>query len=202
MKKNFINDSSEGYPKRIKISVLTTIMLFIILFAFAPSMKSSPYALKSESSPVVLQTVIEPLKNITDVKEIKRQSLPKKIVETNNQNEVTDIDIETNFEDSVLINSEDDRIYTVYETPPTLVSPINVDYPEMARKMGIEGKVFLEVVIEKNGIVSSVKVLKSDNVILNEAAIDAVKKAQFSPAMSRDIPVRCIVTLPIMFRLK
>jgi len=201
MKKNFINDSSEGYPKRIKASLLTTVMLFVILFAFAPSMKSSPYALKSDSKAVVLQPVIEPLKNIADVKEIKRQSLPKKIVETKNQNEVTDIDIETDFEDSVLINDEDDRIYTVYETPPTLLSPIKVDYPEAARRMGIEGKVFLELVIEKNGIVSSVKILKSDNVILNEAAVEAVKKAQFAPAMSRDIPVRCIVTLPIMFRL-
>lgn len=202
MKKNIINDSSLRYQKRLKISLLLSLTLLITLFLFTPGIASNPYAMKGEEKAIVLQALPEPLTAVSDIKDIPKQSLPKKIVETNDENKVTQIEIQTSFEDSVLNSGDDNRIYIVYETEPKLLTEIRINYPEAARMMGIEGRVFLEIVIEKDGRVSLVRVLKSDNPILNDAASDAVKNALFSPAMTRDIPVRCIVTIPVMFRLK
>ncbi|MGE3063776.1 MAG: energy transducer TonB [bacterium] len=202
MKNKIINDSSVHYARRMKVSLLISLIMLICLFSLAPSINTNPYTMKNENKTIILQAVIEPLKNLSDMKEIPKQSLPKRITETENENEVSDMDIRTDFEDSVITNTdEDDRIYTIYETPPKLLTGIEVKYPEAAKKMGIEGKVYLRIVVEKDGKVSSVEVIKSDNIILNDAAVEAVKNAIFSPAMARDLPVRCVVTLPIMFKL-
>jgi TonB family protein len=158
--------------------------------------------MKDDSKAVVLQPIIDPLRKITDIRDIPKQSLPKKIIETDDANKVTEIDINTSFEDSVIQNNDNDNIiYTVYETAPKLLNSLEVVYPEMAKKMGIEGNVFLRMIVEKDGSVSSVEILKSDNMILNESAVSAAKNLLFSPAMTRDMPVRCVITLPIIFRL-
>jgi|GEM_PF-6295548 TonB family protein len=202
MKEKNNNDSSAYYSKRIKISVFLTLLLFIVLFVFNPALNSTPFTMKDDSKAVVLQPIIDPLRKITDIRDIPKQSLPKKIIETDDANKVTEIDINTSFEDSVIQNNDNDNIiYTVYETAPKLLNSLEVVYPEMAKKMGIEGNVFLRMIVEKDGSVSSVEILKSDNMILNESAVSAAKNLLFSPAMTRDMPVRCVITLPIIFRL-
>lgn len=202
MKEKKISDSSVNYSKRIKVSVFLTLTMFIILFAFNPALNSKPFTMKDNDKVVVLQPVTDPLKKIMDIQEIPKQSLPKRIIETNDENKVTDIKITTSFEDSVIQNNENnDTVYTVYETAPKLLNKLEVAYPEMAKKMSIEGDVFLRMIVEKDGRVSFVEILKSSNMILNESAVNAAKNLLFSPAMTRDIPVRCVITLPIIFRL-
>ncbi len=53
----------------------------------------------------------------------------------------------------------------------------NVKYPEIAKKEKIEGKVYAEYIVEKDGTVSNVKVIKSDNSKLNEEVLKVVKSS-------------------------
>lgn len=60
----------------------------------------------------------------------------------------------------------------------TKVAP---DYPALARRMNIHGKVKLLVVVSPNGNLKDAKVV-GGNPILVDAAVDAVKKWKFEPA--------------------
>lgn len=78
----------------------------------------------------------------------------------------------------------------------------NVNYPPQAKDLGVQGKVFVEFVIEKDGNVTNVKVLRGIGSGCDEEAIRVVKLLpKFTPARQRGRPVRMIYRLPIQFRL-
>ncbi|MFP4527075.1 MAG: energy transducer TonB [Candidatus Kapaibacterium sp.] len=78
----------------------------------------------------------------------------------------------------------------------------NVVYPELARRAGIEGTVVLRVLIDTDGLVRRMAVLATDSELLNEAAMNAVIKSTFTPAIQNSEPVMCWVNIPIRFRLR
>jgi len=78
----------------------------------------------------------------------------------------------------------------------------NVIYPLDARKAGIEGKVIVRVYIDKKGKVKKTEIMITDSDILSQAAIDAVKKTAFTPAISKNEPIGCWISIPINFKLK
>ena len=90
--------------------------------------------------------------------------------------------------------------YSLYDEPPVLLSKIKIKYPEEAKRKGIEGKVFLKLIISKTGTVKSVEVLKGIPE-LNQAAIEAVKNLKLKPAKYKGKPVRAVVRIPIDFKL-
>src|SRR5580704_12564280 len=75
-------------------------------------------------------------------------------------------------------------------------------YPEAARRNGLEGSVTVQALINKDGSVEKVEVLRSDNDIFNDAAIDAMMRAHFTPAMQNGTPLKVWLTRKINFRLK
>lgn len=75
-------------------------------------------------------------------------------------------------------------------------------YPEIARRAGIEGKVTIRVLVEKDGRPKRYRIESSDNEALNDAAVKAVMASVFTPAIQNDRPVTCWVTLPVVFRLR
>lgn len=77
-----------------------------------------------------------------------------------------------------------------------------VVYPEMAKKAGIEGRVILRVLVDTDGSVRKVMVQHSDSKMLNQAAVDAVQKATFTPAIQNNQPVMVWVSIPINFKLR
>jgi len=75
-------------------------------------------------------------------------------------------------------------------------------YPELARKAGIEGQVIVRVLVGKNGKPKDAKVQFSDSEMLDKAAVDAVMKCVFTPAIQNGQPITCWVSVPIKFRLR
>jgi TonB family protein len=76
------------------------------------------------------------------------------------------------------------------------------EYPKLALKANIEGTVIVKVFITRAGKPTHVGILSSDNKILNQAAMDAVKKYKgFTPAMQNQQPVGMWLTIPIKFQL-
>lgn len=86
---------------------------------------------------------------------------------------------------------------------PVRLTELNPIYPEAARKARIEGNVILQLTIDKNGNVIDVKVLRGLPMGLTEVAVEEAKKQKFKPAyrLSTKLPVDCIFTLTVSFRL-
>lgn len=78
----------------------------------------------------------------------------------------------------------------------------NLIYPEEAKKKCIEGKVLLNVFVDKRGIPQLFEVVESDSEILNQAAIDAAKNTIYTPAIINSRVVGSWVNVPIEFKLK
>jgi len=77
----------------------------------------------------------------------------------------------------------------------------NISYPEMAKKAGVEGKVYLLVYINEKGKVDDVKVLKGIGGGCDEAAVNGIKEVRFSPGKQNGTPVKVKLSLPITFKL-
>lgn len=87
---------------------------------------------------------------------------------------------------------------------PNPIQPIEklIQYPEVAKRSGLEGKVVVQALIAKDGHVEKVEVLKSDYDVFKQAAIDAMLKAKFTPARQNGTPLRIWITRTISFKLR
>src|SRR3989442_947343 len=85
--------------------------------------------------------------------------------------------------------------------PPELIFKKQPEYPEMARRARIEGRVILEAIINSNGDVENVKVLRSIP-LLDNAAITAVKQWKYKPALQHGRPVKVFFTVMVDFTLR
>ncbi|MEP1034138.1 energy transducer TonB [Ekhidna sp.] len=79
----------------------------------------------------------------------------------------------------------------------------NIHYPKQAQRMGIEGRVVVQFVVEKDGTLTDLKVLKGIGAGCDEEAIRVMKKVpKFLPGKQGDIRVRVQMVVPINFTLK
>lgn len=84
---------------------------------------------------------------------------------------------------------------------PVVTHRIDPIYSDMARKTRVAGVVIVEAVINKNGEVEEVKVLKGLPMGLSESAVDAVKQWKFKPGTLNGQPVDVIFNLTVNFKL-
>ena len=91
--------------------------------------------------------------------------------------------------------------FVAIESQPELIHREPAKYPEIAQKMGLQGRVYVEVSIDAQGKPIQAKVIKSASDVFNDAAIEAVMKFTFKPAMMSTGPVSSKMTIPIDFRM-
>jgi len=80
-------------------------------------------------------------------------------------------------------------------TRTVYVEPV---YPEIARRAGVSGAVILEAVIDPNGNVTNVNVLRSIP-LLDEAAMGAVRQWKYEPTLLNGVPVPIVMTVTVIF---
>ncbi len=73
-------------------------------------------------------------------------------------------------------------------------------YPELAKRVGIEGRVYIRAFVDESGSVIKAELTKGIGGGCDEAALDAVRNTQFSPGKQRGRPVKVQVTIPIVFK--
>lgn len=79
----------------------------------------------------------------------------------------------------------------------------NIKYPAAAAENGIQGRVVVQFVVEKNGSVSDVRVVKSVDPSLDKEAIRVVSGMRnWTPGKQNGQSVRCKFTLPVQFKLQ
>ncbi len=78
-----------------------------------------------------------------------------------------------------------------------------VVYPKAALERGVEGVVYVKIFVDEAGGVKQAEVLKSDDPVLNGAALEAAKAWTFTPALSKENkPVGVWLTLPFKFKIQ
>lgn len=91
--------------------------------------------------------------------------------------------------------------FTAVEITPQPVKVVKPEYPEIARRANLEGRVFVKVLVDKRGRAIKAQVLKSDAEVFNEPAIRAVLQWVFTPAMMNNGPVAVWAVVPMRFEL-
>jgi TonB family protein len=87
--------------------------------------------------------------------------------------------------------------------PPRYVENPKPPYPLEAKNKAYEGKVLLQVEVLSNGRVGEIFVKESSGYdVLDQSALDTVKKWRFIPARKGGIAIPCWVNIPITFKLK
>src|SRR3989339_545508 len=100
------------------------------------------------------------------------------------------------------LQKPDESGFIEVDKAPTLKSQLKPAYPKLAKLAGIEGTVYLKLLISEKGNVEKAKVEQGVKDMLDNAAIDAAKKASFSPAMLNNKAVKVWVILPVAFKLE
>lgn len=78
----------------------------------------------------------------------------------------------------------------------------NIKYPEQAMKEGIQGRVTVRFIVEKDGSISDVKPILSVHPLLNKEAVRVVESMpKWSPGKQNGKPVRVRFNVPVMFKL-
>ena len=77
----------------------------------------------------------------------------------------------------------------------------HIVYPEIARKTNIQGRVYVLAYIDEQGNCIDAKVVKGIGGGCDEAAVEAIKKAKFSPGKNKGVAVKVKLSLPIEFKM-
>lgn len=130
-----------------------------------------------------------------------------------------DLDVEITEEtaiEEIIVSDEPeeevaDEIFTIVEEQPTPDGGMpafydfvrkNLKYPSQARRMGIEGKVFVQFVVDKDGTITDVQAIKGIGAGCDEEAIRVLSKhPKWKPGKQRGRPVRVRMVIPITFKL-
>lgn len=101
----------------------------------------------------------------------------------------------------------EDEIFIAVEEDPVLIGGLaslqsKIQYPEMARKAGIEGRVIVQFVVNENGNVVDPVVLSAPHKLLATEALRVIRLAKFKPGRQRNRTVKVRMAMPITFRMR
>lgn len=149
--------------------------------------------------------------------EVPEEEIPTQ--EELKQVEVSDVtqegEAEVTFEEpvaEVADTGDDDKIFTVVEQRADFPGGMealykflnkNIRYPASARRMGVDGKVFVEFVVDKEGKISDIKVIKGLSADCDKEAIRLVEMMPpWKPGRQNGKPVKSKFVLPLAFKLE
>jgi protein TonB len=183
-----------------------------------------------DASLVDLTAPTEEFEDLMDIPQTEQPPPPPpkvqqpEIIEVPDEEEIeeeieVDLDVEiteeTVIEDVVFEEmpeeEEVDEIFTIVEDQPTPSGGMaafyqyvtkQLKYPAQARRMGIEGKVFVQFVVDKDGTLTEVQAVKGIGAGCDEEAVRVISGApKWKPGKQRGRPVKVRMILPITFKL-
>lgn len=207
--------------KNLFIGFLFAILFHIfLLFLHLPKFDKKFQEILPEKKKITLIEIpisqkVEKIKKVDKISGINTIPTPVQTIEENEFNIKDNIEIFENFNIEPNIfeylpkipdpPTDDELLFVGADIQkPERLTQINPLYPKPAIKAGIEGNVILQLTIDKSGNVIDVKVIRGLPMGLTEVAIEEAKKQKFKPAYrkSTGLPVNCIWTITITFKLK
>lgn len=211
------NDLKKGYLIRLELGFILSLLIFISAFKLNITTSDQEDKLVSDRlEEVYIEEIVQ------TKQELKAPPPPRPVVpvEVPNdeiiENEIIELDAELNLDNNVIElpppppqfeeEEEEQEIFVIVEQMPELVGGLasiqkNIEYPELARRAGIEGRVVVQFIIDKQGNVNNPVVVRGIGGGCDEEALKAVAKAKFIPGKQRGKPVLVKYSLPVSFKL-
>lgn len=216
-------DLEKARPLIFSISLLITMLL--VVFAFERKTYVGTEVKKELENTAAIEQIIEipptdippppppriqmpRIVEVPDVEEIKEEIKVEFDMEVTSETVTQEITV---IEPVKIEEEEADKIFLVVEqsaAPRDGMSSFykyvsdNIRYPAQARRMGIEGKVFVEFVVDKDGSLTQFLVVKGIGAGCDEEAVRIIRNSPpWSPGKQRGKPVKQRMVLPIFFKL-
>lgn len=214
--KNPKADLRRQYSRIFEISLIASLALLIIAFRFFPDIQGKDVQVEG---PQELFTV----EDIQHTKQENRPPPPPKPpipIEAPSDDVLDDVEIGSTEidineqveappppkEDKKIVEEEPTYFVAVEEMPEPIggIGAIQskIVYPEIAKRAGVEGKVYVLAFVNESGEVTKAEIIKGLGAGLDEAALNAVKQTKFKPGKQRGKPVKVQVSIPIVFKLQ
>lgn len=191
-------------------SLAISIFLVILVFLFFPTMRTTAFSAPAPQEFVKFED-IENTRQLTRPPPPPRPAIP---IEAPSDQVLEDVQLtssELNVEEDTAPpppKSEEieDEYFVAVEDMPEPVGGLeaiqrSVDYPEIARRAGVQGRVFVLAYVNEKGEVTKTEVQRGIGGGCDEEAAAAVLKAKFVPGRQRGKPVKVRVSIPIRFQL-
>ncbi|MBQ8594103.1 MAG: energy transducer TonB [Bacteroidaceae bacterium] len=156
-------------------------------------------------APVEAKPIAEVIEIVEDDAQIE-ETIIASTDDTGPQIEIKDID------NVVVEEPKEEEVFMVVEKMPEFPGGMgelmkwlskNIKYPAIAQENGVQGRVVVQFVVNKDGSIVDPQVIKSVDPYLDKEALRVVKAMpKWSPGEQRGKPVRVKYTLPVMFRLQ
>lgn len=211
--KNPAVDMKRRYVKVFEKSLLISLVLHIAVFLSWREAKVKPIERVRKQVVIKIEDIPETRQEIKRAPPPSRPSVPIEVESEDIPDDVTIESTELDVREENIpppppppeveaLPEEEEEIVPFWhvEQKPELVRMVKPAYPEIARKAGIEGRVFLHLLVGKDGRVEQVKFIKGPPVF-KEAAIAAAKQYLFTPAMQNDKPVKVWMASRLLFQL-
>ncbi|MFC2119557.1 energy transducer TonB [Bacteroidota bacterium] len=206
------------YKLVFECSFIASLLLIIFVFKFFPNIEKNAIEYDAPQELFTLEDIQQTKQDYTPPPPPDRPSM---IIEAISIEDIEDIE----FEETELDLSEDlsapppppkeEKKNVIEEEPVFFVAveempqPIGgikaihdlIVYPEIAKRAGIEGKVYILAYLNEQGNVLRTEIIKGIGGGCDEAAEFAVKQTKFSPGKQRGKPVKVKVMIPIIFKL-
>ncbi len=219
LKKNPEVDLNKKYGLFLNIGLSISLILVIAAFEWPSG---------DDSGLVDLGQVNDDFEDIMEIPPTEQPPPPPpkiqlpEIIEVPDEEEIEeeielDLDVEvteeTVIEDVVFEPEEEEveEVFTIVEDQPEFPGGLqafykyvsdNMKYPSQARRMGIEGRVYVQFVVDKSGNVTEVESVKGIGAGCDEEAERVLRESpQFKPGKQRGRPVKVRMVLPIIFKL-
>ena len=165
-------------------------------------------------------TTIDPAKAPQPIKKLEpkiQSPTPTDLVEVENEIPIDDQTPMTETGSEILVPSvftpvdtEVDTVFVIVEKKPEPVNGFknfyqqlakNLKYPTQAKRMGTEGKVFVEFTVNKNGEPSDLKIIRGIGSGCDEEALRVLSLTKWEPGKQRGKPVRVKMGMQLNFKL-
>lgn len=209
----------------LEIGLVVSLLLVIGAFSYTPEEKRIEKV--DLQAPIVEEQIVEITRQDQKPPETPRKVEVKVIADllqvvTNDTKITTEVDFTEFDEDVDVVQTvgvveeevvEDDQPFLIAETMPSFQGgdlntfrawvQQNVKFPQIALENGIQGRVVLSFVIEKDGRLTNIQVLQTPDRSLSEEAVRVLSKSpKWTPGKQRNQVVRVKYTLPVDFRVQ
>lgn len=196
----------QNYPRYLRWALLVALLLTALGVWLMPRYEPAPYKPRAEEmilidipEPPVVPEKIKPQDApvIPPVVEAAPNDDPEAL-ETLPENRLIDIPIGP----PILEVPAGEYDFVASGANPRLEVQPKADYPEIARRAGLEGTVVVNVLVGEDGRVAAAQVTHGVHPLLDRAALAAAKRCRFEPARQRQMKVKAWVAVPYRFRLR
>lgn len=201
------DDRYGWYSPRLQIGLIVVASVFVLAIAFK-QMLSSPFQITLFGHEVLKVETGEQERNAGAVfffREEQKAEMPKQ--EQAPACRCATAPARSFYSGTTSRDAEASDVFVVVEQMPELIGGLSgiqraIEYPELAKKAGIEGRVFIQFIVDTCGCVQDAQVARGIGAGCDEEALRVVREARFKPGLQRGKPVKVKMSLPIVFKLK